>query len=178
MISRTWFGELPYNLVVAIALLLWAPSFVASVCSLTAFAILKTLHVLCLERIQKMSGVTIVRAIKGSTLVWAIILPGAHFLYKVSSNFINSRGGGGYPFFTKTKSPLAARPSSLPKNISHQWVHLFGRGSHHESNNNFMWFFQSLNGLHPLSKFSFWLYMGGSQVEEKRADGIPWWASD
>ena len=95
MISRTWFGELPYNLVVAIALLLWAPSFVASVCSLTSFAILKTLHVLCLERIQKMSGVTIVRAIQGSTLVWAIILPGAHFLYKVSSNLINSRGGVG-----------------------------------------------------------------------------------
>ena len=89
MNSRIWFGELPYNLVVAIALFLWAPSFVASVFSMTAFATLKTLHVLCLERIQKMSGVTIVRALKGCTLLWAIIIPGAHLLYKVSATFLN-----------------------------------------------------------------------------------------
>ena len=57
------------------------------------------------------------------------------------------------------------------------WLYMFGRGSHYQSDNNLMWLFQILNGLHPLSKFSFWLYMGGPQVEENKDDDIPWWGS-
>ena len=88
---RFQLGELPYNCVLAISLLLWAPVYVASGCSLTAFAILKTLHVFCFERIQNMSDLTIMRTIKACTLSLAILIPGMHCLYKVQGDSFFNR---------------------------------------------------------------------------------------
>ena len=63
---------------------LWGTVWVAAMASLASFAILKTIYILCFERVNEIDDFTIVNVIKCFTFGLAILALLTEFLVKVS----------------------------------------------------------------------------------------------
>ena len=68
---RLVYGEFPYTCIVLTAWL-WGVLYIAAMATLSSFAILKTLYIVFFERVNEISDLSIVRAIRGFTIGIAV----------------------------------------------------------------------------------------------------------
>ena len=65
------YGEFPYMCIVLTAWL-WGVLYIAAMASLSSFAILKTLYIVFFERVNDISDLKIVKAVRGFTIGIAV----------------------------------------------------------------------------------------------------------